>query len=179
VTSVIIQQPPQHYNVYAQIPGISSSSSDNSNNNNPINSSNTGTETSTTTNKTTSNNDVLTYENSDFGFKVQYPLNWIRYETIISGEFSDTILKSLKEGGSGRPVVDFCPSNNNNSQVTTTARTSVSPCFLHKNAISIMVYDDLKLTDSFLSVSPCYGPVFIILSLCFPLFFAAIICYFW
>ncbi len=145
--AIVIQQPSQHYNVYAQIPGISSLSG----NNNTINNSNTDTET-TTTNKTTSNNDLLTYENSDFGFKVQYPLNWIRYETIISGEFSDTILKSLKEGGSGRPVVDFCPSNNNsaqnNNQATTTASTYVSPCFLHKNAISIMVYDELKPSDN-------------------------------
>jgi hypothetical protein len=58
----LIQQPPQQY-IYAQIPGVSLSD----NNNLIINN------TYTTTTNNTTNNNLLMYDNSDFGFKVQYP----------------------------------------------------------------------------------------------------------
>ncbi|MFL6423317.1 MAG: hypothetical protein ACJ71R_06980 [Nitrososphaeraceae archaeon] len=60
----------------------------------------------------------LTYENSDFEFTVQYPLNWSRHETDISGSFSNEILGALKDTAVARPVVDFCPPSTINSSST-------------------------------------------------------------
>jgi hypothetical protein len=78
--SVIIQQPLQHYNVYAQIPGIPGS--DNSNND-P--SENTASE-STTNNTAASSANFIPYHSDKSGYTLQYPSDWSvhEYETLNS-----------------------------------------------------------------------------------------------
>ena len=87
---------------------------------------------------------LLTYENSDFGFRVQYPINWIRHETDISGSFSNKILGAFKDTGVARPVVDFCPSA---GAIDSSSITSISPCTFKKDSISVSVFDGLKKSD--------------------------------
>jgi hypothetical protein len=77
--SVIIQQP-QHYNVYAQIPGIPRSGNSN---NNP--SENTASETPTN-NTAASSANFVTYQSNKLGYTLQYPSDWSvhEYETLNS-----------------------------------------------------------------------------------------------
>ena len=78
--ATIIQQPPHHYNVYAQIPGIPGSGNSN---NNP--SENTVSE-ATTNNTAASSANFVTYHSDKSGYTLQYPSDWSvhEYETLNS-----------------------------------------------------------------------------------------------
>ena len=99
--------------------------------------------TAETSSETQTINGFSLYQSDLFGFSVQYPVNWIRHETDISGSFSNEILATLRETGVARPVVDFCPAGTVSSSTT----TSISPCLSKPDSISISVFDGLGKSD--------------------------------
>jgi len=94
-------------------------------------------------------NDFLTYQNDEFGFKIQHPLNWTKYDEFdFSGKMGEISVNALQDTGVGRPIVDFCP------PPIIKPPSSLSPCLLtafHSSVIDISlrvsVFDQLKKSE--------------------------------
>ncbi len=78
--------------------------------------------------------EVTTYTNDQYGFKVQYPLNWITVSDF-SGETGKAVLDKLKEMGEPTSIVGFC-------------HTGLPICTaLTDDSKIIAVFDKLKKSD--------------------------------